>query len=179
MMGWWIEVTVLSLALIGRATDAADCVFINDMHWIGKPGATYEKTPAKDEAECCDLCATRAGCAGAVFQIANKECWFKDKATATKANEQRLDGNSACLLGEYATPAEKAEGTEADDGVGDTGGMTFVVVLVVAGAAYVGGGVMHAAKSRAANSRGPGVPTGPLGTTLRTPGALSKPSITH
>jgi hypothetical protein len=145
----WVAVTVLSLAFIGRAADAADCVFIPDMHWISQPGADYPKAPAEDTAECCDLCAARDGCAGAVFQIARKQCWFKDKATALKANEQKMDGNTACLLGKYATPAEKAEGTEADDGVGDTGGMTFVIVLAVAGAAYVGGGVMHATKSGA------------------------------
>ena len=33
--------------------------------------------------------------------------------------------------------------------------------------------------NRADNSRGPGVPMGPLCTPLRTPGTLSRPSITH
>ena len=66
----------------------------------------YPSAPARDEDECCDLCAAHEGCVGAVYGRQNPRtggkpdyCWFKDAATAVQANEEKREGNSACLLG--------------------------------------------------------------------------------
>ena len=133
------------LLLVGFAatkTQSFDCVFIENMHFTSSK--QYPNSPAKSKEECCDLCHESETCAAGIFSEAKGKdptlCWFKPAAIVKPENEQKLLGNTACVRPEYATPAERAQGKEADDGV-DTRGTAVVIVLLGAMAAYAGGGL--------------------------------------
>ena len=132
-----------------------DCVFIEDMHF--KSAGPYPHAPTLDKEHCCDLCHQTEGCAAGIFAKDPKgeedTCWFKDAATAIKANEEKRPGNTACVRGDYATAEEKQEGAESDDGVGEWGG-NFIKCLVGLGLLYVLGGVAYGRRTRSDGKSG-------------------------
>jgi hypothetical protein len=132
-----------------------DCVFIEDMHF--KSAGPYPHAPTLHKEHCCDLCHQTEGCAAGIFAKDPKgeedTCWFKDAATAVKANEEKRPGNTACVRGDYATAEEKQEGVESDDGVGEWGG-NFIKCLVGLGLLYVLGGVAYGRRTRSDGKSG-------------------------
>jgi hypothetical protein len=132
-----------------------DCVFIEDMHF--KSAGPYPHAPTLHKEHCCDLCHQTEGCAAGIFAKDPKgeedTCWFKDAATAVKANEEKRPGNTACVRGDYATAEEKQEGVESDDGVGEWGG-NFIKCLVGLGLLYMLGGVAYGRRTRSDGKSG-------------------------
>ena len=146
--GRWL----LPLLLGGpRGARGYDCVFIEDMHF--KSAGPYPHAPTLHKEHCCDLCHETEGCAAGIFAKGDDAkgepdtCWFKDAATAVKANEEKRPGNVACIIGDYATADERKEGTEADDGVGEWGN-TFIKCAVALGLVYVVGGAAYGRRTR-------------------------------
>jgi len=131
------------------------CVFIEDMHF--KSAGPYPHAPTLHKEHCCDLCHQTEGCAAGIFAKDPKgeedTCWFKDAATAVKANEEKRPGNTACVRGDYATAEEKQEGVESDDGVGEWGG-NFIKCLVGLGLLYMLGGVAYGRRTRSDGKSG-------------------------
>ena len=146
--GRWL----LPLLLGGpRGARGYDCVFIEDMHF--KSPGPYPHAPTLHKEHCCDLCHETEGCAAGIFAKGDEAkgepdtCWFKDAATAVKANEEKRPGNVACISGDYATADERKEGTEADDGVGEWGNK-FIKCAVALGLVYVVGGAAYGRRTR-------------------------------
>ena len=147
---WLVTLVVLLLHVRPeRGVQGYDCVFIADMHF--KSDGPYPHAPSLHKEHCCDLCHETPGCVAGIFAKDPKgeedTCWFKDAATVTKANEEKRVGNTACVSGEYATAAEKEEGVESDDGVGEWG-KTFTKCVVGVSLAYVLGGIAYGRRTR-------------------------------
>jgi hypothetical protein len=132
---------------------AYDCVFIPDMHFKNEGDkGPYPSEPAESKEICCDLCSEQDSChagiwtpAGKASGTSNKDlpatCWFKNAAAVKPANEVKLKDNTACVPGEYATAADRALGTEADDGVQSHSGLILALLLLGIMGAYGGGGL--------------------------------------
>lgn len=147
----WLVTLVVLILKVGqeRGIQGYDCVFIADMHF--KSAGPYPHAPSLHKEHCCDLCHETPGCVAGIFAKDPKgeedTCWFKDAATVTKANEEKRVGNTACVSGEYATAAEKEEGVESDDGVGEWG-KTFTKCVVGVSLAYILGGIAYGRRTR-------------------------------